>query len=107
LDANDKKINDNTSTTSLVLLLGYLIASVFAGIIFSILALRAKSNGKSGWGWAFMSMICIGIFSYLGYALYFTSSPQIDSFWYYLGLTSLTSNGLALIILIIYILKKY
>ena len=43
-----------TSKTSMIMLLGYLISSVFAGLIFSGLAMKAKSNGGSGIGWGIL-----------------------------------------------------
>lgn len=54
-----------------------------AGLIFSGLAMKAKSNGGSGIGWGILSLLCIAFFGYMGYAIYFTSSPSVDSFWYY------------------------
>ena len=95
-----------TSRTSLIMLIGYLISSVFAGLIFSFLAMRSKQNGGSGIGWGLLSLICIGFFGYLGYGLYKTSSPTVDSFWYYFGLISLISNTLALFILILALFKR-
>jgi len=100
------KKDNGTSQTSLIILLGYLISSIFAGLIFSGLAMKAKSNGGSGIGWGIISLICIGIFGYLGYALYFTSSPTKDPFWFYFGITSLVSNGLALFIVLVAIFKR-
>jgi hypothetical protein len=100
------KKDNGTSQTSLIILLGYLISSIFAGLIFSGLAMKAKSNGGSGIGWGVISLICIGIFGYLGYALYFTSSPTKDPFWFYFGITSLVSNGLALFIVLVAIFKR-
>jgi zinc transporter ZupT len=102
--SNEK--DNGTSQTSLIILLGYLISSIFAGLIFSALAMRAKSNGGSGIGWGILSLICIAIFGYMGYAVYFTSSPSVDSFWYYFGLISLISNSLALFILILALFKR-
>ena len=102
---NDKQDN-GTSQTSLLILLGYLISSIFAGLIFSGLAMKAKSNGGSGIGWGLLSLICIAFFGYIGYALIVTSSPTVDSFWYYLGITSLIANSLALLILLLTILKR-
>ena len=94
-----------TSKTSMIMLLGYLISSVFAGLIFSFLAMRSKSNGGSGIGWGILSLLCIAFFGYMGYALYFTSSPTKDPFWFYFGITSLVSNGLALFIVLLAIFK--
>ncbi len=102
---NDKQDN-GISKTSFILLVGYLISSIFAGLIFSGLAMKAKSNGGSGIGWGILSLICIVFFGYLGYAIYFTSSPTVDSFWYYFGITSLIANSLAAVILLLTILKR-
>lgn len=95
-----------TSRTSLIMLLCYLISSVFAGLIFSFLAMRSKMNGGTGIGWGILSLLCIGIFGYLGYGFYKTSSPSVDSFWYYFGIVSLISNGFALFIVLLAILKR-
>lgn len=95
-----------TSKTSMIMLLGYLISSVFAGLIFSFLAMRSKSNGGSGIGWGILSLLCIAFFGYMGYAVYFTSSPTKDPFWFYFGITSLVSNGLALFIVLLEIFKR-
>ena len=102
---NDKQDN-GTSKTSLILLVGYLLSSIFAGLIFSGLAMKAKSNGGSGIGWGVLSLICIAFFGYLGYAVYFTSSPTVDPFWYNIGITSLIANSLAALILLLTILKR-
>jgi hypothetical protein len=95
-----------TSKTSMIMLLGYLISSVFAGLIFSFLAMRSKSNGGSVFGWGILSLLCIAFFGYMGYAVYFTSSPTKDPFWFYFGITSLVSNGLALFIVLLAIFKR-
>jgi hypothetical protein len=95
-----------TSKTSMIMLLGYLISSVFAGLIFSFLAMRSKSNGGSGIGWGILSLLCIAFFGYMGYALFFTSSPTKDPFWFYFGITSLVSNGLAIFIVLLAIFKR-
>ena len=80
---NDKQDN-GTSKTSFILLVGCLLSSIFAGLLFSGSAMKAKSNGGSGIGWGLLSLICIAIFGYLGYAVYFTSSTTVDSFWYFI-----------------------
>lgn len=102
----NNKQDNGTSKTSFILLVGYLLSSIFAGLIFSGLAMRAKSNGGTGIGWGLLSLICIAIFGYMGYAIYFTSSPSVDSFWYYFGITSLIANSLAALILLLTILKR-
>lgn len=95
-----------TSKTSMIMLLGYLISSVFAGLIFSFLAMRSKMNGGSGFGWGILSLLCIGFFGYLGYGLFRTSSPSVDSFWYYFGIVTLMANSLALFIVFLAIFKR-
>jgi len=98
--------NNGTSKTSMTMLIVYLISSLLGGLIFSGLALRAKNNGGSGIGWAILSLIFIAIFGYLGYAYYYTSSPTKDPFWYYLGITTLVANSLALFIVLVVIFKR-
>lgn len=100
------KRDNGTSKTSLIILLGYLISSIFASLIFSGLAIRAKSNGGSGVGWILLSLLCIAFFGYMGYAVYITSSPTKDPFWFYLGITSIVSNSLALFIVLLAIFKR-
>ncbi len=68
--------------------------------------MRSKSSGGSAIGWGLLSLICIGFFGYMGYAFYVTSSPTIDSFWYYFGITSIVSNSLALFIVILALIKR-
>lgn len=103
-------MTDNTSKgtgkTSMIMLIVYLLSSVFAGLIFSFLAMKSKSTGGSAIGWGILSILCIGIFGYAGYGFYLTSSPTVDIFWYYFGITSMISNSLALIIIILALIKK-
>lgn len=102
----NNKQDNGTSKTSFILLVGYLLSSIFAGLIFSGLAMKAKSNGGTGIGWGILSLLCIAFFGYIGYAIYFTSSPSVDSIWYYFGITSLIANSLAALILLLTILKR-
>jgi hypothetical protein len=95
-----------TSRTSMIMLLGYLLSSIFAGLIFSILAMRSKMNGGSGIGWGILSLLCVGFFGYLGFGLYRTSSPFVDPLWYYFGIITLASNGLAIFITFLAIFKR-
>ena len=102
----NNKQDNGTSKTSFILVVGYIISSIFAGLLFSGLAMKAKSNGGSGIGWGILSLLCIAFFGYMGYAVYFTSSPTVDPFWYYFGITSLIANSLAVLILLLTILKR-
>jgi hypothetical protein len=97
---------NGTSKTSLFILIGYLISSIFAGLIFSGLALRAKSHGGSGIGWGILSIICIGLFGFMGFAFIKTSSTSLDAFYYYLGIITLISNALAALILVLTFFKR-
>jgi hypothetical protein len=101
-----KNGNNGTSKTSLIILIGYLISSIFAGLIFSGLTMRARSEGNTGIGWGLLSLICIGIFGFMGYAFFKTSSPLSDAFYYYLGIITLAANGLALFILFLAFFKR-
>lgn len=95
-----------TSKVSMIMLFLYLISSIFAGLIFSFLAMRSKINGGSGIGWGLVSLMCIGFFGYLGYGFYKTSSPTVDAFWYYFGMVTLLSNGFALFVVLLAIFKR-
>jgi hypothetical protein len=90
----------------LLFLFIYLIFSFFTGLIFSILSLRAKNRGKTyGWWWI-LSLICICCFSFIGYIFLSTSTPAFDPVYYYLGMSTLSTNLLAFIILIITLFKS-
>ncbi|MBM3186724.1 MAG: hypothetical protein FJZ67_10525 [Bacteroidetes bacterium] len=95
-----------TGRTSMIMLIVYLLSSVFAGLLFSLMAIKAKASGGSAIGWGILSFICIGIFGYMGYGFLLTSSPTSDSFWYYFGIISIISNALALLILILTLFKS-
>jgi hypothetical protein len=101
-----KSKNNRTSRTSAIILIGYLISSVFAGLIFSGIALRSRNQGNTGIGWGLLSLVCIGIFVFMGYAFFKTSSPHSDAFYYYLGIVTLVANSLALIILFLAFFKR-
>ena len=54
----------------------------------------------------FTVLIFIAIFGFLSYTLVLTSSPTKDFSYYYLGIVSLVSNLIALIILITTLFSK-
>jgi hypothetical protein len=87
-------------------LLLFLLSSCLGGLLFSILALRAKRKQKTVFWWFLLSLIFIAIFGFLSYTLVLTSSPTKDSSYYYLGMVSLVSNSFALIILIATLFSK-
>lgn len=61
----NNKQDNGTSKTSFILLVGYLLSSIFAGLIFSGLAMKAKSNGGTGIGWGILSLLCIAFLDIL------------------------------------------
>jgi hypothetical protein len=92
---------DLNSNFSIKLILIYLLSSFFGGLLFSILTYRSRKKGNTGFGWIILSLVFIVIFSYISFALYKTSSSNHDAFWYYLGLSTLAANSVALFILLI------
>lgn len=90
----------------LLFLFLYLFFSFFTGLIFSIFALRAKNRGKTyGWWWI-LSLLSVLFFGFIAYIFLATSSTKSDAFYFYLGLATLLSNGLAFIILLFTLLKS-
>jgi|688.fasta_scaffold837221_2 hypothetical protein len=97
----------NTSTNgSLKFVFLYLLLSFFAGLAFSILAYRTRKKGKYGFGWMFLALCCILFFGILAFSLLKTSSVKVDVGWYYLGLSTLISNGIAILLIIITLFTK-
>jgi len=80
--------------------LPYILSSFFSGLVFAIVALIAKKKGKIYIWKLLLSIICIILFSILSYSLVYTSSPKKDAFYFYLGLSSLISNVIAVFVLI-------
>lgn len=95
-----RKSTDNSGKISSRIVLIYLLSSFFAGLIFAGLAHSAKKRGNLVIGWYLLSMICIGLFGIISYSLFATSSPTKDAFYYWLGISTLISNTIAVIILI-------
>jgi hypothetical protein len=89
------------SGSPIFLFLLYLFSSFFSGLLFSILALRAKSRNKTSFWWGLLSLICIVFFSVLSFSLFKTSSPIKDVVYYYVGLGSLITNSIAIVLLLI------
>lgn len=101
-----KQTNHTTAASSLRFLVVYLLLSFFLGFVFSVFAFRARNRGKYGFGWMFLSLCGIAFFGIIAYSLVKTSSPAHDAGWYYLGLSTLCANGLALFINFITLFKK-
>jgi hypothetical protein len=91
---------------SLAMVILYLIFSFLGGLTFSILALRAKRNNKTVFWWFLLALIFIGFFGLISYSLVFTSGPNKDAGWYYLGLSTLVANGIAVFILVVTLFSK-
>jgi hypothetical protein len=98
--------NNTSSNGSLKFVILYLLLSFFAGLAFSILAYRSRKKGKYGFGWMFLALCCILFFGILAFSLFKTSSVKVDVGWYYLGLSTLVSNGIAILIIIITLFTK-
>jgi uncharacterized protein with PQ loop repeat len=98
--------NKTSSNGSLKFVILYLLLSFFAGLAFSILAYRSRKKGKYGFGWMFLALCCILFFGILAFSIFKTSSVKVDVGWYYLGLSTLVSNGIAILIIIITLFTK-
>jgi hypothetical protein len=97
---------DLNSNFSIKLILFYLLASFFGGLVFSVLTYRSRKHGNSGIGWFLLSFFFIFIFSYISFALFKTSSANHEAFWYYLSISTFAANSVALFILILSFLKN-
>jgi hypothetical protein len=98
--------NYTSSNGSLKFVILYLLLSFFAGLAFSILAYKSRKKGKFGFVWMFLALCCILFFGILAFSLLKTSSLKVDVGWYYLGLSTLVSNGIAILIIIITLFTK-
>lgn len=78
----------------------YLVLSIFSALVFSVLYRRAVNKGGKGIIWFILTVVCAALYGTIGYSLVLTSSPTVDSGYYYLGLTTLISNGLAVLVLV-------
>jgi hypothetical protein len=86
---------------SFLILVLYLLFSFLGGLSFSLLALRAKRRNKTVFWWFILAIIFIFFFGLISYSLVVTSSPIKDAGWYYLGISTLVANGVAVFILIV------
>lgn len=101
----EKQVSSDAGSPLLLLVI-YLLSSFFGAFLFSILALRAKRKGETVWGWLLLSLLFILIFSVLSYSIVATSSPTKDSVYFFVGVLSLASNFIALVILTYALLSK-
>jgi uncharacterized protein with PQ loop repeat len=98
--------NYTSSNGSLKFVILYLLLSFFAGLAFSILAYKSRKIGKYGFGWMFLALCCNLFFGILAFSLFKTSSVKVDVGYYYLGLSTLVSNGIAILIIVITLFTK-
>ena len=84
----------------------YLLSSFFSALIFSILYMKARGQGRGGIGWLLLTILAAGVFGTIGYSLVFTSAPSHDAGWYYMGLSTVVANGAALVILFLSLFIK-
>jgi hypothetical protein len=101
-----RKPSNASGSFSLKLAFVYLLFSFLASLAFSILAFKRRSKGKGGWGWIILSLICAVLFGTISYSLVITSSPALDSGWYYLGMSTLCANVLSVLVLLISLSKR-
>jgi len=94
------RIRKGDNGNPMLLLVIYLLSSFISGLVFAILALRAKKRGDTAFWWFLLSIICIGLFSFISYSLVYTSSTSKDVFYFYLGLSTLATNAIAVLVLI-------
>jgi len=80
-------------------------ASLFSALVFSIISLTSN-NISIRIVSRVLGLICALSFGFVSYTLVYTSSPQHDVFYYYLGLISFLCNATAFIMIILSIIKK-
>jgi hypothetical protein len=91
---------NNQSRTSWIIVLLYLFLSIFAALVFSILYRRSVNKGKKGIVWIVFAVLCALFYGTIAFSLVVTSSPNIDAGYFWLGVITLVSNALALLLLI-------
>ena len=95
-----RRKNTNESRTSWIIVLLYLFLSVFTALIFSILYRRSVNEGNKGIVWIVMSIICALFYGTMALSLVVTSTPTIDAGYFWLGVITLASNSLAILLII-------
>lgn len=91
---------NNPTKGSLGLLLLYLFLSIFSALIFSILYRRSINKGNKGKAWVVLTIICALFYGTLALSLIRTSSPTVDANYYWLGVITLITNFLAIILVV-------
>jgi quinol-cytochrome oxidoreductase complex cytochrome b subunit len=90
----------NQSRTSWIIVLLYLFLSIFAALVFSILYRRSVNKGNKGIVWIVFAVLCALFYGTISLSLVVTSSPNIDAGYFWLGVITLVSNSLAILLLI-------
>ena len=98
---NKRNGNNNSGLTILL----YLLLSVFSALIFSLLYKRSINEGRTSTIWFILTTICAFFYGTIAMSLIITSSASHDAGYYYLGIITFASNGLALLILILKLFK--
>jgi hypothetical protein len=94
-----KKAN-NQSNGSLGFILLFLILSIFSALLFSILYRRSVNKGNKGIGWIVLTILCALFFGYIALSLVLHSSPSVDAGYYWLGVITLATNLLAILLIV-------
>lgn len=101
-----KPSNTASGKGSLVIIIVYLVLSIFSALVFSVLFRKSVSSGKKGIGWFILTILSVAFYGFLAYSLVVTSSPQKDAGYYWIGITTLITNSLALILLFHKLIRK-
>jgi hypothetical protein len=91
---------NNQSRTSWTIVLLYLFLSFFAALVFSVLYRRSVNKGNKGIVWIVFAVLCALFYGTIALSLVVTSSPNVDAGYYWLGIITLVSNSLALLLII-------
>jgi quinol-cytochrome oxidoreductase complex cytochrome b subunit len=91
---------NNQSRTSWIIVLLYLFLSIFAALVFSILYRRSVNKGKKGIVWIVFAVLCALFYGTIALSLVVTSSPNLDAGYFWIGIITLVSNALALLLII-------
>jgi hypothetical protein len=94
-----KSKNEVVGNTSLAILLLYLFLSILSSLLFCIFYFRAVNKGNAGIGWFILTLVCAIFYGVIAYSLVVTSSPSKDAGYYYLGVFTIFTNSLALLLL--------
>ena len=91
---------NNQSRTSWTIVLLYLFLSFFVALVFSVLYRRSVNKVNKGIVWIVFAVLCALFYGTIALSLVVTSSPNVDAGYYWLGIITLVSNSLALLLII-------